>query len=368
MKIKINNIWPFIIATFPIWNLINIIFMGDGFTFYCWRIFTFLFILHINIKGNKQKVLILDVLIAFNAIYLLLNGRGYYYWFNNDVYLFWLFLANIFYWDTKKIKILKEYIIENKKIAIFNAYFTTVTSVLSIFLGVGFVHAQGTVVFTGFFSLEHMLAYHILVTYMLLLVVEENEQDNRHIILKLILSIFLLLTAVRSAVIVLTLLLIYDFFQVGKKEKILISLCTIIILGILLNSKIINTLPLLTKTQAAVLNGDATNGRTVLSAIGYRYYLKNTNIIQKLFGIGIDNIRQKVYWNNLHAHNDFINILLGYGGVYVSIVIVGLINFCKAKRGILAFLIIAILAYFNGFYMYTEAVVALPIIRIAFDF
>lgn len=175
----------------------------------------------------------------------------------------------------------------------------------------------------------------------------------------------MVLTAVRSAVIVLALLFIYDYFTMKRKQRLIILFILFIFACVLYVTGILEEIPLFTKTQVAMLNGDATNGRGVLTMIGFEYFLKHTSSIQKVMGIGIDNIRQNVYWNNLHAHNDVVNILLGYGGLYLGIVVGKIVQFCRGKNSVIIFLVIGALAYFNGFYMYTEAVVALPIIKMA---
>lgn len=321
------------------------------------------FFLIINPR-KKIKVFLYDTIIIISALRIIINGNGILYLLHTDVFNFWMLLAVLLIYSDKNImeKFLK-YVSQKQSIAILTTWITLVVLLISLVTGSGFLASQRTIVFVGCFTLEHELAYHCIIVYSILSIVDESKWKRQVPYLKVLIVIFCLLTAVRSAAIALFILLFFDFRKYNINKKILLaSVAGIVIIFIVLNPRIIQNIPLITKTVAAENVGDISNGRTMLNNRGKQYFLNNMSLHEQLFGITMSDLRNKIYFG-LHAHNDFYNILIGYGIVFVLITMVLLILFCKGKNGIFLCLIMISLAVFNGLYMYSEMVISLPILK-----
>ena len=375
MEIKLNKYSSLfaIIYTFPIWNLIVNWLFTDSIRFNIWRIYVILFFMYCNwyflsCKKNIFKILTLNTFIGFSALYILLKGNGISYFFHNDVYLFWFLIISLLFWSDKNmLNKFVEYTIVHKKIPVINAALTVFSSLVSIIYGNGFILAQRTIVFVGVYPIEHALAYHVIVSYIMLLLLELYDSTSFHIFWKTALSIILMISGVRSTLLVWLVLILVDLYRINLKYKIIIlSAVLSISLIITTNVNILYNIPMISKTVEAAKVGDVSNGRDILTSYGLTYYSEQTTLSEKLFGITMKKLRQ-VYWGGLHAHNDYVNILLGYGLISIIYVIYLLLKFIKGKNSIILLFIICILATFNGLFMYTEMVVSLPILKIAIN-
>ena len=219
----------------------------------------------------------------------------------------------------------------------------------------------------GFFSLEHELAYQVLILYAMTFMIRQKKYRMFVIVSKLLLVVILLLTGVRSAAIVLIIMMLFDYKEQSSLTKLMLAIVGFFVLiGLLENVEGIKKLPIIEKTINAANIGDITNGRDNLKQIGIDYYFNRTGTFQKMFGITMNKLRN-VYdlaaGTRLHAHNDMVNILLGYGAVNLIIACAALIKFAAGPLRLLIILILVILAYTNGLFMYFPFVVMLPLLK-----
>lgn len=371
MRVKKENVILSLICIIPIVNLLATVFMPQiKLNIYRLLFFALLFQIHyfyIFVYKNKfVKLIILDCVLIVSALIILAYGKGVYYLMHTDVFNYWMLITVLFTYSDKNILLkYEQYIEKHINIVRVNTVLTLFFSVLSIITKVGFVSAQRTTVFRGYFSLEHELAYHCIVSYSLLSIIRNRKNEKLNFTMKVIFTAIIVLTGVRSALLAVAVLLLYDMLTLNLNKKIIILVLALIGIGVCISDpNIVAKIPVLSKTVAANQVGDITNGRTELNGMGVIYYKTKMTTSEKLIGITMSNLREKIYWG-LHAHNDVLNILIGYGAVYFFITFFLLFIFCKCKNGLVLFLIISILSFFNGLYMYSEMVIMLPALKVA---
>ena len=337
-----------------------------------YRIIFIYILIHMHIESIKKRrilsSILVDLFVIFSAFYILKSGNGLYYLLNSDVFGFWMLIYVVYGFSNKEItNSLQRRTEANKSIAMITCVVTIITSILSVVQGAGFVAAHGTVVFTGYYSLEHELAYHCIIMYCLAGLYEKKVTNKYICIFKISAIVIILLTGVRSAFFSVCVLIILDLFKQNFSKKItvilLAALCGVVFfVG---NPKILSSIPIFSKTEiASSQTGDATNGRGKLSKAGIDYYLDNMGAKEKALGITMARLRNDIYHGMYHAHNDVLNILIGYGYVYLFIYFLLLMKYCNTKNGPFLFLSLIFLIYFNGLFMYLEMVCALPFIKI----
>ena len=120
--------------------------------------------------------------------------------------------------------------------------------------------------------------------------------------------------------------------------------------------------PIIAKSISAVFNsGSITNQRGLFSNVVLSAYNKKSTILEWFFGMGIDGVRGTLKNHPavgvaIHAHNDYVNTLCGYGIVGLIIIIAGQYSVLKLwKNKFVKFMtemVIIILALTNGLAMY----------------
>lgn len=226
----------------------------------------------------------------------------------------------------------------------------------------------------GPFSLPHVLAYYCLVIYTMAYIAIKAKGGLciscvRWNIIKGFAIFICVVTAVRSALLALMILVLCDFIRI-KSQRIKASIITVGILAIILSlffiGNNIENIPVVKKTIEAFSAGSITNGRERFATYILDYYAKD-NFIHKVFGSSIAQIRNIMYgYVNIaiHAHNDFVNVLVGYGVVNLFFLLIAWIRIGKKQIGIMGLLFFGILMFFNGVYMYIGFVQCIPLLII----
>lgn len=261
----------------------------------------------------------------------------------------------------------KEYIEEIKlrltdyfqyKMVIAGFYFFLI---LSVFTHGGLQFGWGVSIplLYGPFEYPHTLSYLLLGIYVLSSIELRLTDKKLPVYIMAICVICSMWTAVRSGLIALFIFIFMDFISIkDKNKKIYIIFFLVVILGVLVSfTDILTNNPLMQKTSNAAENGSLTNGRENFIQVLLGYFLMFETTNQRIFGIGIPGIRQimqSVFAMAIHAHNDAINVLVGYGLVGTAVFWSTLVNFCaKAKWGIIVFAVLFVLLFTNGLFMYT---------------
>lgn len=271
------------------------------------------------------------------------------------------------------------YFINGKKRFLCYITILFVAVVLSVFFLNGLRVGYGTKipVLYGPFNIAHMLAYILLVVYCGISLFNLNNKKRTVVILKSICVICLIFTAVRSAVLGLAVLIVCDYLSIKTRSKkvLIFSAAFIALVFVATCTDLLINNPLIEKTlYASEIGGSITNGREWYRQIAMASYISDTNVIEKAFGVGISGVVDSIYRVlrvRIHAHNDYVNLLVGYGFVGFALFIVSQLSLSRACRSkynvILLQLFIFILAYYNGFALYVNLTSCLLIVVAFFE-
>ena len=126
---------------------------------------------------------------------------------------------------------------------------------------------------------------------------------------------------------------------------------------------------LLTKSKLALENGSISNGRSSI-LISSLYALKQGNeYVNTICGVGMTNLLK---WNgininaNIHAHNDFVDALVGFGLIGLGIYVYNFVKFCK-NSFIWMMGTVGFLAYVNGLFVYSDIIPILIYAKLLFS-
>lgn len=78
----------------------------------------------------------------------------------------------------------------------------------------------------------------------------------------------------------------------------------------------------------------------------------------------------KIRWYvEIHAHNDFVNVLVGFGVLGLLGYVFSFLNIIKrTPKRLLLLMVLMVLAWFNGLYMYVSFVPTIPIIMVFYRY
>ncbi|MBQ8527200.1 MAG: O-antigen ligase family protein [Lachnospiraceae bacterium] len=228
----------------------------------------------------------------------------------------------------------------------------------------------------GPYSIPHGLAYSLIGIYCAVSILYNTYHKNFYLILKGVCILCTIWTATRSAVLALAFIIFADYLSIRKPrvKVMLVYIACIAFFYLLFFTDIITNNPLVQKTITAMGTGSITNGRERFAAIVMDYYYNFTTISEKVFGIGMEAVRGSLKNNPtvnvaIHAHNDYVNALCGYGVCGLLIYIGGQLLALKINKKVwnklLLQLFLFILIYYNGLAMY---MVLTPVLLIIYAF
>lgn len=224
----------------------------------------------------------------------------------------------------------------------------------------------------GPYSIPHDVAYELLFIYAYMAYTYKKTHTVYSFILKAICVGGIILTGTRSAFLALVFLILLDYvgYKGVRKKLILFLICCGCIVYCAVFTDILITNPITQKTIAALRDtGTVSNSREAFAATVLNAYINDTSIVQKILGIGIEGVRNTLKNEPLvrvaiHAHNDFVNVLCGYGIVGFNILLICLIKIYKFYDNklicILTGLFLFVLLYTNGLAMYCIVTPLLP--------
>lgn len=181
----------------------------------------------------------------------------------------------------------------------------------------------------------------------------------------------------RTYLLLLLLFIMFYFFENVNKKAILFIFPIICIGGFVLlsNSNIVNKINYVSysgKVNNKSILATVTSGRTDFWLIDIQAY-NELNIFNKFVGNGITysiQVNSEKYNFSIQAHNDYLNILLGYGilglisylGLFIHFIKNLKNNFKIKKIALIYFLVLYFFnAFFNGVLYYTIATLVLPL-------
>lgn len=374
-KISTRNIISYYVVFFPFFHLFLEITPLSGLINKFTLAFSLFLIAFLQFKESiqdKAKLLWGDVTLFFLIISSVVVS-GFSIVFNLDFYGLLLLMASyMVYTDDGVLDEIKEKIYSYRNILLV---------LIGIFVVISFYYykfrngydAEGYI--RGAFSMPHVLAYYCLIFYAMayIIVKKANVLCNTTICWTIVKGIAIglcLLTAVRSALLALFILMVVDFWRMKNKNlQVALPLVGIVLfLYILFFTDILTKIPVVQKTLESLAAGSITNNRGRFAENLFNYFA-TVDTWKKLLGISIAKIREIMFaYENIaiHAHNDFINILIGYGYINLALYIICLLNLGRKKIGVIGIAFLGILMYFNGLFMYTGFVQSIPYIIVFF--
>lgn len=280
----------------------------------------------------------------------------------------------------------------------------------------GFYEGWGTMVLKGPFDHPHTLAYFMFFYIAADLFLLSNKKNIVWLVLFAFSFELLVLTGVRSAFLAtIFLILFYMFYMIKKREKriIVFLLCSFLVLGIVnhyfkvtdvLVDKTANALSqteylkersldylkkskLKTAAQTAAQTADLTFLERFYDKIVFIDALSNcrASILISSFsslwvdaqswskkitcGIGLDPIMKtnlKNLYMNIHAHNDFADIVIAFGVICLIIYCLSFLTFSTGNV-VITLLTLGLLAFMNGYFMYFHCTFMIIYLRMLFE-
>ncbi len=345
-------LYPFIEVTF--------LYIGKTEGYVTFKIIYFLFIVS-SMVMIKQNILVVRGKIFFAGLFscafmlyqVIVNMET----ISSDTVSFIIFIFFMIYASDKGfMERFRDSVICYQDKLVYWAFFYLFIILLSLVDGSGITNTWNIISVEGPYPINHDFAYSLCVLYCLYSFLYKQNARKIYLFLSVIFAILIILTGVRSATLAMIVLLLYDYKKIRIEKKVILIVTVIItILVLALTTDVLVNNPFVQKQKSAMATEDVTNGRTNIWKEDIRYYLEDATVREKVLGIGIGGIREvnfQAFETAIQAHNDFLNILIGYGIVGLAYVIYILGKLMKSIS--LYFIIfVMILALTNGFVMYS---------------
>lgn len=232
----------------------------------------------------------------------------------------------------------------------------------------GFVILDQEVFFAGSIGYYHQFAYLMIFTTIITICLYKNNKIKNILLWLIIPTILIVISGARTATISYFLIVLVIFNLNFKIDSKFIIFIVAIILSIMFfpNNTFIEKM-ISTSAEKSILSG-----REIFWNIDLIAY-KSIDFFSQCFGKGIfftRFINYKGYGMMIWAHNDFIELLICQGSIfllfYITLLIIFLKNMIKnSKRySICVILSVFILMCFNGFYTYTYSILIIPFLNI----
>ena len=318
----------------------------------------------ISIKKNAFLFIIIIIVNLFIDILLFPQSES----IPEAILLAVFFLYSFMYSDEQ---LRKKYLVflvnEHRKIFyVYILYFLGIA--LTIFLNIGITYDWGTTSLQGPYGLAHIFAYELMIMATNAYLLYKYRNKKIWAVFAAIMVILMLLTSVRTTA--LSLVVIIGYYFIAKrdwKKFVYLILGVVVVLLLLQYTSLFNTL--IEKTNNAAETGDSTNARLVIWPSSFQLFA-NSDFIHKIFGNGMQALMEhnlRYVRMRIHAHNDFLDALSGYGLVSFVLYMFSFIK-CSKGRGWLGFVLAYIvLAFFNGLYADCSFVISLISFRLLFD-
>lgn len=327
---------------------------------------------------NRLEFFLINGIFVFYCMYTVFRFSTFQLT-HSDYYTFWL-LVFCFLSYSKEQTLVKfnGYLARKKKIFLYSvgAFFGLIIYSILFQNGLHTGYGSAIPVLYGPYDVPHVLAYACIGIYCELSLVEDRYNHKTVLFFKFICVLCTVWTAARSGVLAIALVLVVDYLKMKKRSKkvLVFIVASIVGLYLLLFTDVLYNNPLIQKTISAAAAGSITNGRSRFTSILLNYYSNYTSIVEKTFGIGMNNVRNVMKLDStigvaIHAHNDYVNALCGYGIVGMILFVMLQLKplklrapfiFCIMLEGLLF-----ILSYYNGLAMYS---VFTPVLIVVYSF
>lgn len=376
--ISINNVFFSLTMMMPIiYSVLNLFKLSiSNQSIFLYLVISIIYMHRVFLTYSKvKKLIIFDCILFF---YLLIRGIGTL--FDFDFYCYVLYATSFLLFTDKSVLIrFKKYYVNKLRFFYVRVLLLFLVVILSVFISNGLYASFGSTipVLYGPFDIPHILGYLMIIFYCEASIYESINHSKILLLIKIICIVTCVWTAARSAVLGILIVVFYDYIKIKKPEKkilIFLTFCVVFIAILLINNDIVLNNPLIQKTISAAKAGSISNGRESFVEIAQSTFQYSMNFFEKCFGIGLDSVRNIMYSRirmRIHIHNDYYNALIGYGCLGLTLFIILQLNVkyvCKNTLGfLLCTVLIFVLAYFNGFAMYSMIVINCQILFLFFD-
>lgn len=328
-----------------------------------------------NIKSFLMTNLFLICYTMYNAV-----SFGAAQVMHSDYYTFVFFMLSLEVFMKKNVRLsffdffLKNY---NRYIT-FTALFGVIM-ILSLIFGNGLRYNYDSVapILYGPYDVQHQLGYILTGIYCAVSVYQYGGFSNVLLrLIKVLCVLCVVCTGVRSAFLGMLIVILADYFSMRNvSKKALVAVISILVVSyVVFFTDILYQIPIVQRTLYATSQGSITNGRERFADVLITYYKTATNFIEKFCGIGMTNLRdvmRNAHIGGIHAHNDYVNALVGYGliGLLIYVVCQLRVLFSMNNRfyTVLLGALFFILSYYNGMAMYSLFTPSLLIVILFFD-
>ena len=222
----------------------------------------------------------------------------------------------------------------------------------------------------GPYSVSHNLAYQLIIMYVVASLYFRRSKKGIYLFFMVTSVLCCIWTAARSGLLALALIILTDYFSVRKVsvKALIAGIGLLVLLYMGLFTDLLTNNPIVQKTIISAESGSISNGRELFSTYVMNHYLNSTTLKQKIFGISVYSIRSLMksrWFVDIHAHNDFVNVLVGFGIYGLVGYIYSLLKLVKhTPKKLLLLTVLVLLSWYNGLYMYVSFVPAIPVLMI----
>lgn len=370
MKIKIG--WERLVFFLTLYyTLIYILFatfdQTDSLTNKFTIIYLIIIFIYYNTKTKSKLIFVISNFVLLFSIFYTVFNFGFFQLTHSDYYSFLLYIYIMMtYTDTSMCTSFHKYLLERKKSFLISTLLFFAVILYTILFKKGMQIGYGSLVpvLYGPYTVPHKLGYSLIGIYAVVAIYAKSNNSRLFLFIKIICVVCNIWTAARSAVLGMAVIVFVDFISIKKRswKVVIVGVAAVVFVFLITSIDILVNIPLFSKTITAINAGSITNGRNRFVDILMDNYKFNTSYLEKLFGIGMNNVRNVMRMNPtiglaIHAHNDYINALCGYGlSGFILFIIVQLRTFSlfsKKAYWFLFFAIMFVLSYYNGLVMYT---------------
>lgn len=272
------------------------------------------------------------------------------------------------YGDVSLRNLYFSFLISNEKRYILYLLLYYLAVIVTILNGTGISYGWGTTSLQGPYGLAHIFAYELLLLSINCYLLYVGTNKIKWIIFLALNFVLMVLTSVRSTLLCALVITLYFFIKKRDYKKLLLPFAGCTLLFFLYTyTPLFNTV--LEKTINAASTGDITNARFIIWEKSFNLFIES-DWIHKLLGNGMQGLMDYNLIHTrmeIHAHNEFIDILAAYG-IISFIVFICLLKRLVSGKGATGFLLAyGVLAWFNGIYSDCSFVIGLISFRILFE-
>ena len=322
-----------------------------------------------TIRKKIFFILLLFIFIFYNCI---VDSVAAIIHINFYSYLLLFIMFEIFIQKDERKEFYEYFFARKKRIMIYFIFFCAILLYSCIYMnGIRYEYNSSIPILYGPFEIPHMLAYILIIFYCMFSLLKNLISKKISLLIKFLCITLIVFTAVRTATVAIGILILFDFISVNKiNKKILYVIITVVLLAYLfINTNLLVNNPIINKTLEASKSGSITNGREIYREITMSYYINDATIIEKIFGTGMSKLIDIIYKSigvKIHAHNDYVNLLVGYGIIGFLLIFYLHIKIWTEYKNkyakVLLEIFIFVLCFYNGLAMYIMFTASLPII------